>query len=250
MITLLWPVKDFRITDDWSEHVSRTGYFGQPGIDLATYAQPIRPSQYKGKVLQAGWNPSGYGNTTFVEFQDAAGNGVVRIRNAHQETVGVKIGDIVNPTHSLGILGTTGNSSGLHTHMEVWLKIAGKWQNIDPLDPRYGIQFVSDISQLVPLDGSNVDVKPEYTPPVFGDMPLVTPSSAVWTALLLRETPSTKARILGRITPGERYRAFTYRMDHIGTFWLGVVHPLNYRTGWAAGYHNGVQLLVEVNETN
>jgi len=85
---IMWPCdrNNVWITDDWSEHLQRPGYNrAYAGTDLAGPEQPLNPSQYNGKVLQAMWSNAGYGYTTFVEHYDPSGKAVLRIRNAHQK---------------------------------------------------------------------------------------------------------------------------------------------------------------------
>lgn len=243
-VSVLWPCVGFFITDDWKEHMARPGYNrNYAGTDLARSECPLRGSQYNGKVLQAMWSTQGYGNTTFVEYY-AGSEAVLRIRNAHQKSLGVKVGDPVTPLTNLGTLDSTGNSTGNHTHFEVWLKIAGQWLNIDPLDVRYDVSLVYDPSMLIPLEGGIPVPPPVYVPPVFPSLPKVKTSALITSYVTLRELPFKNSRKLSQLNPGEEWEAFASKTDNYSNVWLAV--RKGDKVGWAAGYYGGEIYLVEV----
>lgn len=92
------------------------------GVDLAgTWRSEIQaPSS--GIVSFAGTD-GGYGKTVRVEH----GNGIETVY-AHLSSISVRKGDYVTPEVSLGKMGNTGHSDGMHLHYEV--RIDGK--SIDP----------------------------------------------------------------------------------------------------------------------
>ncbi len=107
-----------------------TGYWGWPtsskwvcgneyssfhhGIDLyITMDEPIRAAD-RGVVVYAGWNTWGYGNLVVVDH----GNDWQTVY-AHLDAVGVFCGAIVNRGETIGLGGTTGNSTGPHLHFEM-----------------------------------------------------------------------------------------------------------------------------------
>lgn len=243
MITILWPCTGFVITDDWQDHMSRPGYGrAYAGTDLARTPCPLRGSQYGGKVLQAMMSTQGYGYTTLVEYAGDDGP-VLRIRNAHQEYLGVKIGDKVDPGVNVGGLGTTGNSTGNHDHFEIWLKLADVWTNVDPLDPRFEIKMVYDPAELKPLGGGIVVPPPVFTPVEIPKMPVVKTSVTVTAFLNLREQPYVSARRVGQVNPGEEWKAFAVATDNYTNIWYGLAR--GNKIGWAAAYYGGETLLVE-----
>lgn len=66
-----------------------------------------------GKVVFSGWN-GGYGNLVVIE------NGLYHVYYAHMNTTPpVQVGDIVEPGQQIGVVGTTGNSTGPHLHYEI-----------------------------------------------------------------------------------------------------------------------------------
>ncbi len=95
-----------------------------PGIDLATgLGMPVKPIT-KGKVISAGYNFFGLGLVVEVEHPEG-----YRSLYAHMGATYVKPGQEVDVNNQLGEVGLTGNTSGPHTHLEVYKD--GK--AIDPL---------------------------------------------------------------------------------------------------------------------
>lgn len=262
MITVLAPC-DFSkvvITDDYAEHLARKGYNRDyAGTDLAR-AVPgsleLRPSQLNGKVLQAHFSSIGYGNTTFVEY-----GGILRVRNAHQKNLGVRVGQVVNPGDSLGTMDSTGNSTGDHTHWETWLKRGGVWQNVDPINPENEIMIVNDPALLQPLEGETPEAIPAEEMPELAVMAKVRTSSLISRWINVRSLPRASSSDLGDMRPGEVWEVFKTFKDTAGNVWFGVVGPSTALgtgpstalrsaqdglvVGWVAAYYQG-QTWVEV----
>jgi hypothetical protein len=239
MTTIMWPCNrnDVWMTCDWDCHLKRPGYKAQyAGTDLAGPEQPLTPSQWHGKLLQAMWSNIGYGYTTFVEHYDQKGNAVLRIRNAHQKDLKVSTGDTVEPGDVLGTMDSTGNSTGTHTHWEVWLKINGKWQNVDPLNPVFGITIVGDQSALVPLDGSEPPPIPEFKIPSV-KLPLVKNTSPDQIRLRTLPNTSAKAIILGLMSPKNEWEYIDTKTDSQGNTWYAV--KKGDKIGWSAAKYEG-----------
>jgi len=239
MITILYPCErnSVWLTCDWNCHLRRPGYKAQyAGTDYAGAEQPLTPSQYGGKVLQAMWSTLGYGYTTFVEHYDPQGNAVLRIRNAHQKNLNVKVGDIVNPGDVLGTMDSTGNSTGTHTHWEVWIKINGQWQNVDPLNPKFGITIVADISALKPIDGSEPPIIPEFKLPEI-KLPLVKNTSPH--NIRLRSLPNTSASalVLGLMLSKNEWEYIDAETDSQNNTWYAV--KKGDKIGWSAAKYQG-----------
>ncbi|MCJ8007322.1 peptidoglycan DD-metalloendopeptidase family protein [Lederbergia wuyishanensis] len=85
------------------------------GIDIA------RPSNYtikaadNGVVVEAGWNNGGYGNKIVIDHQNG-----YRTVYAHLSKISVSVGQKVEKGSAIGIMGSTGNSTGTHLHFEVY----------------------------------------------------------------------------------------------------------------------------------
>ncbi len=85
-----------------------------PGIDLAgKFGAPINPVE-SGTVIEAGYSPFGYGNEVVIDN----GNGIESLY-AHLSKIEVKKGDIVNLNSEIGLVGSTGHSTGPHLHLEI-----------------------------------------------------------------------------------------------------------------------------------
>ena len=90
---------------------------GHKGIDISDSSRDLY-SICDGKVTVVGWDPDGWGR--YVSIQP---EGFPRIRcilcHFVKDSVNVKVGQKVTRTTVLGTMGTTGNSSGIHVHVEI-----------------------------------------------------------------------------------------------------------------------------------
>jgi murein DD-endopeptidase MepM/ murein hydrolase activator NlpD len=92
------------------------------GVDIdGACGQPIYAAE-DGTVLSAGSN-GGYGNASVIDH----GNGLSSLY-AHQSSIGVSSGSSVSRGQQIGLVGTTGLSTGCHLHFEVRV-------NGEPVDP-------------------------------------------------------------------------------------------------------------------
>lgn len=103
-----WPVKKAKITSKFGK---RWGSFHE-GTDKVSSDRNILASD-NGKVIQAGWN-GGYGNSITIDHQ----NGYTTLY-AHLSKINVEKDQIINKGEKIGIMGTTGNSTGVHLHFEI-----------------------------------------------------------------------------------------------------------------------------------
>ena len=93
------------------------------GLDFAaSRGTPIR-AVAPGTITEVG--PAGaYGNRTVETLDDGT-----QLWYCHQEAIGVQVGDEVSAGQEIGLVGSTGNTTGPHLHLEV-RPGAG-----DPVDP-------------------------------------------------------------------------------------------------------------------
>ncbi|MCX6741080.1 MAG: M23 family metallopeptidase, partial [Candidatus Parcubacteria bacterium] len=115
---LQWPTTAYRITQ----------YFGwrHTGIDIADKSRPPVYAAEDGVVIKAqvgGYN-GGYGNNIIIDH----GNGLNTLYG-HLTSLNVHVGDSVSRGQVIGIMGTTGRSTGIHLHFEV--RVGGK--RVNPL---------------------------------------------------------------------------------------------------------------------
>ena len=83
------------------------------GLDIANYlGATVRASQ-RGKVVFAGFSGS-YGNVVIIDHK-----GGYQTRYAHLLKPLVSVSQIVDKSEAIGLMGSTGNSTGSHVHFEI-----------------------------------------------------------------------------------------------------------------------------------
>ncbi|TGE37041.1 LysM peptidoglycan-binding domain-containing protein [Desulfosporosinus fructosivorans] len=85
------------------------------GIDIGGSTGTPFSAAAAGKVISAGWS-GGYGNMILIDH----GNGV-QTRYGHSSKLLVSVGQKVTQGQRIGLVGSTGNSTGSHLHFEVIL---------------------------------------------------------------------------------------------------------------------------------
>ncbi len=95
-------------------YISQRFHPWHPGIDLAGDTGDLVYAADGGTVVFAGWNSAGYGNLIVLDH----GNGW-RTYYAHLNSVQVGCGDFIPRGGLIGLMGTTGNSTGPHLHFEI-----------------------------------------------------------------------------------------------------------------------------------
>jgi len=106
---LFWPTTCRRITQYFKG-------WRHTGIDIACgYGSNIYAAA-DGTIEKAGWNSGGYGNRIIVNH----GNGLKTLY-AHLKPQGILVsaGEYVKKGEIIGLMGTTGRSTGTHLHFEV-----------------------------------------------------------------------------------------------------------------------------------
>lgn len=98
----------------------KSGY--HQGIDLVGITNKNVYSVCNGVVERAGWDPTGFGN--YVRIKEDGSE--KRIFLAHLAKIYVKVGQKVSYASVVGLMGSTGNSTGPHTHVEIRLFKNGK----------------------------------------------------------------------------------------------------------------------------
>ena len=85
-------------------------------VDIANRSNPDVVASQGGTVVTAGWNAGGYGNYVVIDH----GNGYKTLY-AHllNNSIVVKAGQRVSQGQKLGVMGSTGRSTGTHLHFEV-----------------------------------------------------------------------------------------------------------------------------------
>lgn len=94
--------------------ISQNYAWYHPGIDIANRGIPAVLAADAGTIASAGWDPSGYGNKIIINH----GNGMVTLY-AHLSQFRVVVGQTVKRGDIIGIMGSTGRSTGPHLHFEI-----------------------------------------------------------------------------------------------------------------------------------
>lgn len=94
------------------------------GVDFAAPKGTNCVASASGTVIYSGWNSGGYGYTVIIDH----GGGVTTLY-AHNDSLVAKVGDYVTQGQLIAKIGSTGNSTGPHCHLEV--RINGK--HTDPM---------------------------------------------------------------------------------------------------------------------
>ena len=110
---LLYPLpKEYVITTQYSV-IDELHPVGHNGIDYgAPYGTPILAAE-EGTVIKAEYY-GGYGNCVFVAHENG-----IETRYAHMSVINVQKGDTVKRGQQIGLVGSTGHSTGPHLHFEV-----------------------------------------------------------------------------------------------------------------------------------
>jgi len=103
-----WPVVSPSVSSGYGSRWGRK----HKGIDLTSSKKSILAAD-TGKVTYAGWKDD-YGNVIIIDHK----NGYETLY-AHLSKISVKKGDIVEKGDVIGVMGSTGRSTGVHLHFEV-----------------------------------------------------------------------------------------------------------------------------------
>ncbi len=103
-----WPVDGGWISDVFGSDRNHIGLDIAAGMSTEIYAAEA------GVVVSAGWNSGGYGNVVMIDHL----NGYQTVY-AHMSYVSIPEGQYVSRGQLIGLVGSTGDSSGPHCHFEV-----------------------------------------------------------------------------------------------------------------------------------
>lgn len=114
-LPLAAPLDAYRVVSEFGPRIDPiNGHLAMhSGIDLASDAGSAVLAAAAGRVVVAGWY-GGYGR--MVEIDHGMG---IHTRYAHLRAVVVQVGSAVAARAQIGIIGSTGRSTGTHVHYEV-----------------------------------------------------------------------------------------------------------------------------------
>jgi len=122
--SFVWPVPGYTVPSSaygWRKHpIYGTRKF-HAGEDIPANSGTPIVAAASGTVTTAGW-VSGYGNYTVINH-----GGGVMTAYGHQSSIQVSVGQSVSAGQQIGLVGSTGNSTGPHLHFEVYVN--GATQN-------------------------------------------------------------------------------------------------------------------------
>ncbi|RKD22897.1 hypothetical protein BEP19_11720 [Ammoniphilus oxalaticus] len=107
--SFLWPTNGGRISSVYGQRWGRM----HKGIDIAGVSDRTIKAADNGRVASAGWNGN-YGNCVIIDH----GNGY-RTLYGHLSSIDVSVGHVVERGEKVGVMGSTGHSTGVHLHFEV-----------------------------------------------------------------------------------------------------------------------------------
>lgn len=109
--TFAWPAVGGYI----SSHMGSRFDGHHRGIDIARPSDRTIKASDNGVVTAVGWEGT-YGNRVVIDH-----NNGYKTLYAHLASSNVKVGQVVGQGAAIGVMGTTGNSTGIHLHFEVQL---------------------------------------------------------------------------------------------------------------------------------
>ncbi len=109
-----WPYGDGKFLWPAVGPISQGAHAGHVALDIAVPSgTPIKAAD-RGRVIMAGWNPTGYGFRVVIDH----GTDYVTLY-AHLSDIYVKAGQVVSKGQVIGASGANGNITGPHLHFEV-----------------------------------------------------------------------------------------------------------------------------------
>lgn len=105
----IWPTYGGSITSGYGKRWGKM----HEGLDIAGVSNRNIKSSDNGRVVSAGWNGN-YGNCVIIDH----GNGY-RTLYGHLSSIAVSVGDVVEQGEKIGVMGSTGDSTGTHLHFEI-----------------------------------------------------------------------------------------------------------------------------------
>ena len=90
------------------------------GIDLAAAGGTPIYAAASGYVQVAGWSSGGYGNYVIIYHGKMSDGNTYSTLYGHMKSVATSAGKYVKQGELIGYVGSTGNSTGNHLHLEVW----------------------------------------------------------------------------------------------------------------------------------
>ncbi|SDD95625.1 M23 family metallopeptidase [Streptomyces prasinopilosus] len=119
------PTSSYTISSTFGQAGAYWSSGQHTGLDFAAPTGTLIKAVHTGTITSAGWDGS-YGYKTVLTLDDGT-----EVWYAHQSSINVSVGQQVNTGDVIGRVGSTGNSTGAHLHLEV--HTGGSGTGIDPM---------------------------------------------------------------------------------------------------------------------
>jgi murein DD-endopeptidase MepM/ murein hydrolase activator NlpD len=110
----------------WRTHPLTGSRRFHSGLDIGAPSGAPAVATGAGTVISAGWN-GGYGKAVIIQHSDTQ-----QTLYGHLSEISVQAGQTVTPGTVIGLVGSTGNSTGPHLHFESRMPVDGVWTAVDP----------------------------------------------------------------------------------------------------------------------
>jgi murein DD-endopeptidase MepM/ murein hydrolase activator NlpD len=121
--SFIWPVQGQLTSLYGRRNISVGGNTFHSGVDVASPTGTPIAAAKAGTVVKAGWGGA-YGYVVYIDHGDGT-----QTRYAHMSQIKVEVGRYVNQRDIVGLVGSTGASTGPHLHFEIRLE----GRSVDPL---------------------------------------------------------------------------------------------------------------------
>ncbi|MEJ7634207.1 M23 family metallopeptidase [Aeromicrobium sp.] len=128
------PVTGYRLTARFGQRSGLWSSGSHTGLDFAGPSGSTIVSVAAGVVKSSGYEGS-YGNRTVITLRDGT-----EVWYCHQSRIAVKVGQAVGPGEVIGYTGSTGNVTGPHLHLEVYLPGGSSSVDPEPVLIQHGIR--------------------------------------------------------------------------------------------------------------
>ncbi|WP_295613801.1 M23 family metallopeptidase [Chamaesiphon sp. GL140_3_metabinner_50] len=149
-VELIYPLMNpARVTSGfgWRTHPLTGSRRFHSGIDIGAPTGTPVVATATGTVVSAGWN-GGYGKAIVIQH-----NGVQQTLYGHLSEISVQPGQQITQGSVIGLVGSTGNSTGPHLHFETRSPNATGWVAVDPTPE---IQYaVDNLRRSMPYAGKD-----------------------------------------------------------------------------------------------
>jgi murein DD-endopeptidase MepM/ murein hydrolase activator NlpD len=121
--SFIWPVQGPLTSMYGRRNILVGGNTFHSGVDVASPTGTPIAAAKAGTVVKAGWGGA-YGYVVYIDHGDGS-----QTRYAHMSQIKVAVGKYVNQRDIVGLVGSTGASTGPHLHFEIRLE----GRSVDPL---------------------------------------------------------------------------------------------------------------------